>query len=174
MARNIVKKFLPDPNWIKQQKSLQVLGSWLHDPNIWHLNRHSVARSAFIGFFVAFIPLPFQMIIAALMAVFFRVNLAISVGLVWVTNPLTMTPIFYVAYKVGAAVMSQPHNPFRFELSIEWLSSELTHNWQPFLLGCLLCGLFFGLLASTTINWAWRLHTIHRWHERRLKRQQKQ
>jgi uncharacterized protein (DUF2062 family) len=173
MARNIIKRLLPDPNWIKQQKSLQLLGTWLHDPNLWHLTRHSVARATFIGLFVAFIPLPLQMILAALLAVAFRVNLAIAVCLVWITNPITMGPIFFIAYKVGGAVLSTPHNDFAFELSLQWLSSGLVHIWQPFLLGCLLCGLFFGLLGSTTINWAWRQHTMHRWHERRLKRQKR-
>ena len=174
MPRKIIKKVLPDPNWIKQHKSLSIFGSWLHDPNIWHLNRHSVARATFIGFFVAFVPLPFQMIIAALLAVLFRVNLAISVSLVWITNPLTMAPIFYLAYKVGAAVMSVQAKSFDFEPTIEWLTTGLANSWQPFLLGCLLCGLFFGLLTSTLINWVWREHTIRRWNTRRLNRASKQ
>ncbi|MFA7553553.1 MAG: DUF2062 domain-containing protein [Spongiibacteraceae bacterium] len=167
MARKFIKRFIPDSDWIKQQKSLQILGVWIHDPNIWHLTRHSVATAAFIGFFVAFIPLPSQMILAALLAVFLRANLAISVALVWITNPLTMAPIYYIAYKVGAVILNTPPEHFAFELSWDWLSSGVTHNWQPFLLGCLLCGLFFGLLASTMIHVAWRRHTVKRWHERR-------
>jgi uncharacterized protein (DUF2062 family) len=171
MARKFIKRLLPDPNWIKQQKSLQLLGSWVHDPNIWHLTRHSVARAAFIGLFMAFMPLPLQMVFAALLAIAFRVNMAIAVCLVWVTNPLTIGPIFYIAYKVGAAVMGTEYIPFEFELSGEWIRNGLIHIWQPFLLGCLLCGLFSGLLGMSFINWAWRQHTIRRWHDRRLKRQ---
>ena len=172
MARKLIKRFTPSPEWVKKQHSLKVLGDWIHDPNLWHLNRHSVATAAFIGLFVAFIPLPAQMLIAAFLALLFHANLPISVALVWITNPFTMAPIFYIAYQVGTAVMGTPASQFAFEPTWQWLSSGLTKNWQPFLLGCLLCGLFFGLLASAAVRWAWRWHTIQRWHERRSKRNQ--
>lgn len=171
MARKLIKRFIPDTEWIKRQKSLSLFGSWLHDPNLWHLNRHSAASAAFIGLFVAFIPLPLQMPIAALLSVMFRSNLAIAVTLVWVTNPLTIAPMFYLAYEVGAVVLGSPTSSFEFDLTWHWLSEGLSQHWQPFLLGCFLCGLFFGLLASTAIRILWRYHTIARWRERRLKRQ---
>lgn len=173
MARNIVKRYLPDPEWIKQQKSLRILGSWVHDPNIWHLTRHSVSSACFIGLFIAFIPLPAQMLLAAIAAVVVRANLAVAVILVWFSNPVTMPPLFFVAYKVGAAVLGSPTRQFNFELSWEWLNSGLLHIWEPFLLGCFLCGLFFGLAGATFVRVAWRRHTIKRWHDRRLKRQQR-
>lgn len=170
MARKFIKRIIPDPNWIKQQHSLRFLGSWIHDPNIWHLTRYSVAKATFIGLFVAFIPFPTQMLIAALLAVMFRANMAICVALVWLTNPVTMAPVFYVAYKVGAAVLGTSANHFHFELSWEWVTGGLANIWEPFLLGCLLCGLFSGLLGSSLVRWLWRWHTMHRWQERSRKR----
>ncbi|ARN75843.1 DUF2062 domain-containing protein [Oceanicoccus sagamiensis] len=173
MARKIIKRFVPDPDWVKEQQSLKFLGGLLHDPNLWHLNRHSVATATFIGFFVAFVPLPTQMIIAALLAMFLRANLPISVALVWITNPFTMAPIFYAAYKVGIAVTGTEASQFAFELSWEWLLNGLENNWQPFLLGCVICGLSVGLLASGLVRLAWRQHTISRWKERRSQRKAK-
>ena len=173
MARNIIKRFIPDSDWIKQQKSLKFLEGWLHDSNLWHMNRHSVSAAAFIGFFVAFIPLPIQMVIAALMAIMLRANLPIAIALVWISNPVTMAPIFYLAYKVGLAVMDTEVSQFNFELSWEWLRYGLVNIWQPLLLGCLLCGLFFGLLASTFVRLAWRRYAIRNWKERSRKRQAK-
>lgn len=170
MARKILKRIIPSPESIKKYRSLEMLGDWLHDPNIWHLNRKSVSAAAFIGLFVAFIPLPGQTLIAAFLAIMLRVNLPISILLVWITNPLTMAPIFYLSYKVGAAIMGTAANQFNFEISWYWLTNGLAQIWQPFLLGCLLCGTFSGLLASAAVRWAWRKHTIHRWHERRLQR----
>ncbi|MBL4827491.1 MAG: DUF2062 domain-containing protein [Spongiibacteraceae bacterium] len=171
MARKLIKRFIPDPEWIKNQRSLKIMGDWLHDPNIWHLTRHSVASATFIGLFLAFIPLPSQMIMAAALAVYFRANLAISVVLVWITNPLTVAPIFIVAYKVGTIFVGGPTEQIAFELSWEWLSKELSTIWQPLLLGSLLCGLFFGLLGQTLVKGLWRWYVIKRWHERRLRRQ---
>lgn len=171
MARKFIKRLTPSPEWIKKQNSLQFLGAWLHEPNLWHLTRHSVSSATFIGCFVAFIPLPAQMVIAACLALIFRANLAISVVLVWITNPLTIAPIFYIAYKVGHAVLgSSPHEAFEFEISLDWIVASLSANWQPFILGCLLCGLFLGLLGSTLVRFAWRLHVIKRWNERRQRR----
>ncbi|MEE8057452.1 MAG: DUF2062 domain-containing protein [Pseudomonadales bacterium] len=171
MPKKFIKRFVPDPDWVKKQQSLRLLGDWLHDPNLWHLNRHSVATATFIGLFVAFIPLPTQMIIAALMAILLRANLPISVILVWITNPLTIAPIYFLAYKVGTAITGSEPSQFAFELSWKWLSQGLANSWQPFILGCVLCGLFFGLLGSAVVRWAWRKHTLQRWHERKFRRQ---
>ncbi len=171
MARKILQRYLPDPNWIKQQRALRFMGEWLHDPNIWHLTRYSVSKAAFIGLFLAFIPMPSQMLVAGLTAVLVRANLVISLVGCWVTNPLTMGPIYYSAYRVGAAVLGTPGNSYSFEWSWEWVTTGLASIWQPFLLGCLLCGLFFGLLGSTLVRVLWRWHTIHRWHQRRKLRE---
>ena len=170
MARKIIKRYLPDPDWIKQQRSLRFLGDWIHDPNIWHLTRHSVSKAAFIGLFLAFVPAPTQMLMAGFAAVLFRANMAICIFGVWLTNPLTMGPIYYVAYRVGAAVLGRPASHFSFEWSWDWVTSGLSNIWEPFLLGCLLCGIFCGLLGTTLIRVLWRWHTIHRWHERRKRR----
>ena len=101
MPKRLIKKYMPDPEKLKQQKSLQFLGDRLHEPNLWHLNRRSVSLAFAVGLFAAWIPTPGQMAIAAAAAFYFRANLPISVALVWVTNPLTMPPMFYFAYIVG-------------------------------------------------------------------------
>ncbi|MGK0440815.1 MAG: hypothetical protein ACJA0N_000610 [Pseudohongiellaceae bacterium] len=171
MPKKIIQRFLPDPEWIKNHKSLQFLGTWLHDSNLWHLNRRCASTAVFIGLFVAFIPLPSQMIFAAFLAVVFRANMPLSVVLVWISNPITMPPMFYMAYKVGVALIGNPEAAeFSFELSWQWLGSELIIIWQPFLLGCLVCGLFFGLLGSAIMRITWRFHVIQLWRERRQNR----
>lgn len=127
--------------------------------------------AVFIGLFIAFVPLPSQMLMAAVLAVLLRVNLPLSVLLVWVSNPITMPPLFYMAYKVGFALIGDSHAPaFHFQLSWQWLSTGLATVWQPFLLGCFVCGLFLGLLGSALTRVAWRWHVVHLWNKRRLRR----
>ncbi len=106
MPRRLFKRYMPDPESIRSQKSLRFLGKLTHDPNLWHLNRHSVSRAMAAGLFAAFIPMPMQMLLAAGLAVWIRSNLPSSVGLVWLTNPITMPPVFYCTYKLGAWLMA--------------------------------------------------------------------
>lgn len=167
MARKLLKKWLPHPDKVRAHPSIRVFGDWLQDPNLWHLNRRSVTTAVFIGLFTAFIPLPAQMLIAALAAILFRANLPISVSLVWITNPVTMPAIFYICYKLGAVMLGTGIGAFDFELSWAWLSAELARVWRPFLLGCLVTGLFAGLLGASTSYLVWRQYVIRRWRRRR-------
>ena len=170
MPRKLLKRLLPSPETMKQHQSLGVISHLLHDPNLWHLNRNCVASATFIGLFVAFIPLPAQMLIAALAAILLRANLAISVLLVWVTNPVTILPMFYLAFKVGSVLMNVPVQQAPMEMSYEWLSSQLNGAAVPFILGCVVCGLFFGLLGAFIVRWLWRLHVLRSWRARHSSR----
>lgn len=166
MPRNLIKRYMPDHKKIRDHKHLKFLGTLLHDPNILHLNRRSVAGAFSVGLFMAFVPVPFQMVLAAIGAIVARVNLPISVALVWITNPLTMPPIFYFAYKVGTWVLDTPIQDIEFQLSVEWLMTGLIAIWQPFLLGCFVCGATFALLGNVFIRLFWRIHVGLSWKKR--------
>ena len=105
MPKKFIRRFLPEPQAVKNNKILRVFGSVLHEPNLWHLNRRSAAGGFCIGLFFAFWPVPFQMWLSAGVAIPFRANLPLSVATVWVTNPFTIPPIFYAAYKIGSTVL---------------------------------------------------------------------
>lgn len=158
---------MPDHQTIKNHKHLQVFGKLLHDGNLWHFNRRTVSGAFAVGVFCAFIPLPSQMIIAAAIAILVRVNLPISISLVWITNPLTMPPMFYAAYKVGAFLLGQDTLSSEYKLTTEWFSEQLHLIWQPFLLGSLICGIVSAFIAYTVIRLLWRLHIIRHIQERR-------
>ena len=87
MPKKFLRKYLPNPKQIRELPALRPLGKWLQEPELWHLHRRSVSGAVFIGMFCAFMPIPFQMVVAASLAVFSRCNLPISVALVWITNP---------------------------------------------------------------------------------------
>lgn len=170
------KKFLPERKHLTEHKTLKIFGTLIHNPNLWHLNRYSVARAFSVGLFCAWIPVPFQMVLAAGFAILFHSNLPLSVALVWLTNPATMTPLFYFAYKMGAIILSIPPIPIKFELSYDWIVSTLLKIWEPFLLGCLICGITSAIIGNVAIRLIWRYFTVKHWHnrhERRLARRQK-
>lgn len=171
MPKRIIKRYMPDHEKIRDHKNLRFLGTLLHDPNILHLNRRSVSGAFAVGLFFAWVPVPFQMVLGAIGSIVFRVNLPISVGLVWVTNPLTMPPMFYFAYKVGTWILGLPTRKFTFELSWEWLMEELGATWEPFLLGCLICGVVSSALGYALIRGYWRYHVARNWQNRHSQRQ---
>jgi len=172
MPRKFIQRFFPEPATLRNRRELRFLGTLLDDPFLFHLNRHSVAGACALGLFVAFIPVPGQMLIAALLAILLRVNLVLSVAMVWTTNPLTMPPIFYFCYRVGSWVMDKHPERMPFTLTLEWFWQELGVIWQPFLLGCFIVGISISALAYLMVNLLWRLSVIRAMRRRRKRRTQ--
>lgn len=164
---------MPDHHTIRNHKYLKRFGTLLHDPNLWHLNRRSVSGAFAIGLFVAFLPIPLQMAVAAALAIAARVNLPIAASLVWITNPLTMGPLFYFAYKIGAWVLRTETRDFTFEASFDWMMTELGAIWAPFLLGCLLMGMALAVAGYFSMHLLWRLH-VAKYLKRRKQRTRNQ
>ncbi|WP_087017374.1 DUF2062 domain-containing protein [Thaumasiovibrio subtropicus] len=170
MPKKLIKRFIPSHEHIKRQKALSVFGSLLHNPNLWCLNRRSASGAFAVGLFMTFVPLPSQMIMAAGLAIAFGVNLPLSVTLVWISNPITMPIMFYLAYKVGAWLLNTPRHEFYFELSWSYLAEQMSILGPPFLLGCLVCGLLFALFGYFSIQWLWRYSVVRSWNKRRIRR----
>lgn len=168
MPKKIIKKYLPDPEKIKSIKSLRFLGDRLHEPNLWHLNRRSVSLAFAVGLFFAWVPTPTQMAMAAAAAIYFRANVPISVALVWITNPVTMPPLFYFAYRVGLWALDKPH--FGSEFSLDSVFSSMADIGGPFLFGCFLVGVASSCLGYVLIQGYWRWHVIREWNNRQKQR----
>lgn len=172
MPKRYIKKFIPDPEKLRQSKALSLLGSQIYDADLWHLSRRSVAKAFFNGLFWAFIPMPFQMLASALVAIPLRANIPLSVALVWITNPLTMPFVFYFNYRLGLWIVGAEKEK-NFQLSVEWIWAKLEHIWLPLYVGSISAGLIFGALAYITILFAWRFHVIKRWKSRKANRKVK-
>lgn len=168
MAKKLIKRFMPDHKKVRDHKHLQIFGTLLHDPNLFHLNRRSVSGAFAVGLFMAFVPVPFQMVLAAAAAIPLRVNLPLSVGLVWVSNPVTMPPLFYFCYLVGTWILQTPASHFQFELTIDWLVTGLAAIWQPFLLGCFIVGSVSAVMGYMIMRLFWRWHVVKEWERRKL------
>lgn len=167
MPRRIIKKYMPDPKKLQQQKSLRFLGKLLDDPGLLHLTRRSVANAFMIGIFCAFIPVPFQMVMAAAGAMLLHCNLPISLGLVWITNPVTMPVMFYGTYLVGAWILGVEAQPMPDELTLEWLGQLLNDSWQPLYLGSVVVAVIMAILSNIGIRLLWRWHVSKSWKSRK-------
>ncbi len=166
MPKHLIRRFAPDHKTLREHRHLQIFGKLLHDPNLWHLNRRSVSGGFAVGLFWAMIPMPFQMVAAAATAILFRVNLPISVVLVWITNPLTMPPIFYFNYLVGTWLLPGCQPIGKVEMSMEWFTHSLAEIWQPLYLGSVVVGLVLAALSYVAIRGFWRWHVVRQYRNR--------
>lgn len=155
MPKRILKKITPRPELVKSHKSLKFIHHLLHEPNIWHFNRRSVPKAFMIGIFCAFLPIPFQMLLAATLALLWSANISLAIILVWITNPLTMGPIFYLCYKFGTYILNTPEFIFNSEWSLTIMYEQTLIIWKPLWLGCLIIGMSMSILGfySTKILW---------------------
>ncbi|MEH6452486.1 MAG: DUF2062 domain-containing protein, partial [Psychromonas sp.] len=160
----------PKPETLKAHPHLKHFGEALHRPNLWHLNRRSAAGAVAVGIFCAWMPIPFQMILAAALAIFCTVNLPLSIALVWISNPVTMPAIFYGAYRLGAFILQTPVHEFQFELSFSWIAEMFETIAPPLLLGSLILGIICSALGYYGFLYFWRYKVIRQWNNRKQKR----
>ncbi|MCK4743776.1 MAG: DUF2062 domain-containing protein [Sulfuriflexus sp.] len=170
MTKKLVQRYMPSHDKVLNNKYLKIFGTLLHDPNLFHINRRSVAGAFAVGLFFAWVPVPFQMVLATAVAIPARVNLIISVALVWISNPLTMPPLFYFAYRLGGIILGIEPNGFDFELSFAWLANGLLAIWQPFLLGCAVMAVSSSIIGYVAIRLLWRWNIVRRWEQRKRSR----
>ena len=164
MLRKRLRRYLPPAHELHEHWLFGRLGPHCRNPGLWHLNRQSVSNAAGIGLFVAFLPVPFQFVIAGLSAIWLRANLPLSIGLIFITNPLTMGPAYYASYLIGAWALDTPAitTGENFQPTIEWLFSQLSRIWQPLVVGCLLVGSLAGAVSYSLVQLGWRAYIVYK------------
>jgi uncharacterized protein (DUF2062 family) len=182
MPRKFFRRFLPSHEAIRQNRYIARFGPWLHHPNLWHLHRRSVAGGVAVGLFAGLIPgsNPVQFAAASLLAIVFRVNLPIAVLVTLYSNPFTIVPLYFTAFKLGQLVLFQGGNgpsPAAFEPEgaglTEWIPAVLA--WlgsvgKPLLVGLPLLALLLALIGYFAVHWAWQLYVRCAWQRRRERR----
>lgn len=167
MPRKLIRRFLPDIKSLLERSPLKWLGSLSHDPNLLHLNRHSVSLAVFIGIFSAFIPLPIQTLIAVGMCFWLGANLPIAMVIIWISNPVTIPPIFFLTYKLGSYILGSEIGEFSVELSWQWFSQLGTDILLPLAVGSLLCGAALASSGYFFILYLWRWKVVKNWEIRK-------
>lgn len=170
MTRKLLKRYSPSHRAIKENRALSMLGDDLHKPSLWLLNRNTVARAFAIGLFCTWIPFPLQSVLAAILAIYYRAHLPLSVALVFITNPITIPPMFYFAYKLGSVMLGLELQAVEMDLSWHWFTSIMGQIWQPLVFGCLILAIVCSAVGYFTVNTLWRKDVKDRWKERTHKR----
>ena len=91
-------------------------------------------------------------------------------ALIWISNPLTIAPMFLFSYGVGALLLGQEMSSLNIELTWDWALAQGEVILLPLLIGSLLCGLVSGGLGYLIIHQLWRWKVIKNWEARKKKR----
>jgi len=132
----------------------------LHDHRLWGIRRKTVVPAFSLGLAVAFLPFPGHFLAAALAALALRVNIPVAALSTLVVNPVTVGPLFYFAYRLGAALLGLEPGPFEFELSMDWVRNVFMTVWLPLSIGCALVGSVAALIGYIGLDVLWR-YSIH-------------
>ena len=180
MPRKFFRKYLPDAAKVRSYRIVRMFGSLLHHPNLWHLNRESVAGGVAIGLFAGLVPGPFQMLTAALLAVPLHRNLPVALATTLYTNPLTIVPLYVLAYEYGRLLLGDGGSPPRIgPPDLDWtqLSASLHAlvNWslslgKPLAVGLVALACTLAALGYFGVHLAWRAYVVLAWRARRRAR----
>lgn len=184
MPRKFFRKYLPDGDQVRAHRSVAWLGGWLHHhPNLWCLNRRSVSGAVAIGLFAGLIPGPFQMLGAALLAVPLKKNLPVALITTLYTNPLTIVPLYVLAYGYGRLLLGNPRAQNEIKVFDwdwgDWAgSTRALVDWMlslgpPLALGLVALALTLALVGYFAVQLAWRAYVVTHWRARGRRRGQK-
>ncbi len=170
MPRRFFRQFALKRDDVSAQWYLAPFRHALGDPRLFHVSRRSVVPAIAIGFFFAWFPLPGQMIATTIAAIALRANIPLAALATFLSNPVTMGPLSYLGYRVGAAILQTPSVPFDFELSWQWLTEKMQVIAEPLFLGCFVLASATASIAYVGLNLIWRASVAASVKARRLRR----
>lgn len=176
--RKRLRKYLPDHAAVHDNRWLAPFAGTLLHPRLWHLNRRSAAGAVAAGLFCGLIPGPFQMFGAAICAVAFRVNLPLALLTTLYTNPLTIVPLYVVAFELGKVALGgdgkfvapPDYDGAGFIAWLEALLDWMVHLGRPLVAGLLLLATLLAFAGYVVVRVAWRWYLVRAWHGRTARR----
>jgi uncharacterized protein (DUF2062 family) len=171
-----VRKHIPTRETVHQNRLLRPFARQLSQPNLWHMNHRSVPRAVALGLGVGVVIPVMHTVIAALLAIPTRANVAIAAAFTLVVNPLTIPPLYYAAYRVGLWELNH-EPPIVDPGAAAHVSGELSH-WLfwinqasgPIALGVLTIAAAAAALGYVVSLLLWNSWIRSKWRARRLQR----
>lgn len=183
MPRKFIRKYLPSAAEVRKNRLVAMFGTLLHHPNLWHLNRDSVAGAVAIGLFAGLVPGPLQMLAALILAVPLHRNLPVALLMTLYTNPFTIVPLYLLAYGYGSLLLGGGEDrariePFEMDWG-DWIGSmEHLVQWTlalgaPLALGLVALGLTLAAFGYLAVQLGWRAYVVLAWRARKRRRHRK-
>ena len=134
-------RWMPSKRSLGKFPVLKQFGSHLQRRKyLWSFKESRVAPAILLGSIVAFLPIfGVQLLTVVALAVLLKVNLPVIAGLQFVSNPLTLVPIYLANYKVGSWILQG------IGLA-EQGAENVIHGVNSTMVGGAVLGTVFGLL----------------------------
>ena len=100
-------------------------------------------------------------------------NLPLAMVIIWMSNPLTIPPMFYLTYKLGSYILGTTLGDFSVTLSWEWFSQLGSEILLPLFVGSILAGTVLASIGYFFVLFLWRWKVIKDWEHRKDLRQAK-
>lgn len=178
--RKFFRRYMPEPSSLAGNRLFALMGKTLLQPALWHLNRHTAASGVAVGMFCGLIPGPLQMLGAALVCIVVRANLPIALVTTFYTNPLTIVPLYVLAFGIGrfifgsSASFVMPPEKGAQNL-LEWAQALL--HWlfgmgEPLAIGLLVLATALSVASYFVVKLLWVWHVRRAVKLRQLRRGQ--
>jgi uncharacterized protein (DUF2062 family) len=172
--RRLTRRLEPYVDQVTEHPWIRKHAPRLAEPDLWHLNRRSSARAVAIGLFAGLIPGPFQVLGAVGLSILLRANFPLAAITTLYTNPLTIVPLYVLAYQYGALfVNGDPGvsmlSPPEFSLAPAYVVDVIAWMGQlgkPLAVGMLLLSLTLACVGWLVVRIAWRCQTVWAWQRR--------
>ncbi len=174
------RRFLPDAEAVRNNRWLRWLGPALHHPRLWHVSRRGLALGMALGFFFGLLIPVAQIPLSAAAAVALRANVPAAVASTLVTNPVTFGPVYYLAWRLGSAILGEPVREGQVPPAIDAQAQHTAGSpptaqardderwWQsihrrilgvgkPLIVGLAVMATAVGIFTYFAVSWLWAL-----------------
>ena len=138
----------------KHEKLKAFIKKYKIPPEYLSTNRRMVSKAVFIGLFIAFIPMPMQMVAVLALMPFIKFNVPIALAMCWFSNPFTMPPMYYMEYLTGSFFLGS--EPLEVEMTLDWFSKNIDNIFIDLYVGTLFYSIIGSSLGYWLVNHFWK------------------
>ena len=147
---------------------------WLDRHELFSFTRRPLARGLAVGLLCGLIPGPLQIAVTIVLCSLLRANVVLGVATTFYTNPLTIVPLYALAFQIGSALLPGEQTMPVFDHAAaadgwlfalgEWIGAL---GW-PLAMGLPVMGCWFALNGYLLFTWWWLRPVVAR--GRRIRR----
>ncbi|MBB5718831.1 hypothetical protein FHR23_001754 [Stakelama sediminis] len=174
-AKGRARRAVPTRESMEGNRWLRPVAHRVLAPPLWRFTRRSVPRGVALGLLAGVLVPLAQIPLAAVLAFPLRANIPAAALTTFVTNPITMAPLYWLAYKVGTWILQLdarvPGAPIAANVndSPGWIHWLFAQAGPATIIGLVTIAVVSSVLGYVVSSVLWRLWIARKWKKRRRK-----